>query len=92
MDAVGQDNVSQEDLTEAMSKWLTDLSYQKGGDRDDGYYGFKRRSYREQVLETVGDTSRLQRTVSEVADRYISPEGRLPVLGTDHRHKSKPRC
>lgn len=55
--------------------WLDEKS---GGDRDEGYYGFKRcprRPYREQILEANNDT-RLQSVVREVADRYIKSPGK----------------
>ena len=42
-----------------------------GGDRDPGYYGWcRKKRYREQILDPNNDTG-LQRTVQEVADRYI---------------------
>lgn len=78
MDALDRANALQEDLirgttTEPGSYHYDPVDDHRGGDRDEGYYSFKRcrkKSFRGQILDKNNDT-RLQQIVSEVADRYI---------------------
>lgn len=72
MGVLDEDSALQEAPTEDMKRFQIEI-IKSGGDRDEGYYGFKRckrKSYREQVLET-NNGAELQSVVQKLADRYI---------------------
>lgn len=89
MDVVDLAHVLQEAPLKDILSWQHESQMTRlGGDRDDGYYGWK--TNREQVLEKDNDT-RLQSNVQKVADRYISANGWDPVYGTPNRDKPRNR-